>query len=514
MKPVIVLVVAFLALAALAATQAIQRNFFTVNTAPVVQATAGTNVFVTFTQAGQTRTYLVDVPTPSSLPFSVITNAPWLTNHQSTAVSFDAGLSVSNALSIHGAAVFDAELIMGGTTNAILYADGSATFAQGFAGIGITGDALFNSVSIDNPAVIVLANDGHVSFDSGQFVSDGLGDVAAKLFNGSGAGLTNVTVAATNVFSGGQLPIGTVSTGLSSVAGPLLTSNGVARSYSYNAGALTNLPAASLTGSGTNNTTGSAGSLTGGATNQVYAFGSSAGWNGSIGVSNVTMSGNIGFSKDSVFTIGTASLRPLTVSTLDLAAYRDVFATSSMQIASHAQLTSPNANELQIHNAYGSATYARVIVSNLSATAEITATNGVFGAYGCMTMSTGTVVVATSTSTNKFTAFSYVKTFGGIGSLTNTSIVVTNAGDYCISFGCSLLGGNGDAVKALILTNDAVCPLIMFEKTMQNPAIAETGFKEVVVNLPASCRVGIGIANGSANNTSVQNLCFNVKGAN
>lgn len=42
--------------------QPLQRQFFTTNTAPVVQVTQGSNVFITFTAAGQTRTYKVDVP--------------------------------------------------------------------------------------------------------------------------------------------------------------------------------------------------------------------------------------------------------------------------------------------------------------------------------------------------------------------------------------------------------------------------------------------------------------------
>lgn len=144
----------------------------------------------------------------------------------------------------------------------------------------------------------------------------------------------------------------------------------------------------------------------------------------------------------------------------------------------------------------------------------LTATNGVFGAYGCLTMSTGIVSVATSTSTNLFTDWAYKKSFGGIGIETNANFVCTNAGDYRISFGCSMLGGNGDAVKTLVFTNDTVCPIIMFEKTMQSPAVAETGFKEFVVSLPALCRVSCRIADLSATATSIQNICFNIKGAN
>jgi hypothetical protein len=54
---------------------------------------------------------------------------------------------------------------------------------------------------------------------------------------------TNATLYASNIVSGGQLPLGTVSTGLSAQAGPFLTTNGAARSYSYNGVLFTNLDA-------------------------------------------------------------------------------------------------------------------------------------------------------------------------------------------------------------------------------------------------------------------------------
>lgn len=77
------------------------------------------------------------------------------------------------------------------------------------------------------------------------------GAVTGLSFTGDGSGITNLpaasSVAASNVFSGGQLPLGTVSGGLdSSIAGPMLTTNGTARFYSYNAGGLTNLQPAGM----------------------------------------------------------------------------------------------------------------------------------------------------------------------------------------------------------------------------------------------------------------------------
>lgn len=159
-------------------------------------------------------------------------------------------------------------------------------------------------------------------------------------------------------------------------------------------------------------------------------------------------------------------------------------------------------------------THTNLVAQKLIAADMVISTNGVFGAFGCATMGTGTVAVATSASTNIFDAYSYTKTFGGIGVVSNSTFMVTNAGTWLISFGASLLGGSGDTVKLLVYTNDVHCGLVSFVKTMQTPAIAETGFKEFAVTLPANCLVSFKAANSAANATSIQNLCVNVKGAN
>lgn len=154
------------------------------------------------------------------------------------------------------------------------------------------------------------------------------------------------------------------------------------------------------------------------------------------------------------------------------------------------------------------------VYSNLNVSGPIISTNFIVGGYGCLTMATGTVSVATSASTNLFLAYSYADNFGSIGIETNANFVTTNAGRYRISFGCSMKGGNGDDVKTMVFTNGVHCGVITFEKIMQNPAIAETGFKEFTVTTPALCRISLQIANGSVTSTEIQNLCFNVKGAN
>lgn len=55
-----------------------QRQFFTTNTDPVVQAVAGSNVFVTYTLVGQTRTYTIDASGGTNI---VTTNIFYTTNN-------------------------------------------------------------------------------------------------------------------------------------------------------------------------------------------------------------------------------------------------------------------------------------------------------------------------------------------------------------------------------------------------------------------------------------------------
>lgn len=58
------------------------RNFFTTNTAPVVQVTAGSNAFVTFSTtepAGQVRTYRIDVPTMGGTGSGIYVSSNYVT---------------------------------------------------------------------------------------------------------------------------------------------------------------------------------------------------------------------------------------------------------------------------------------------------------------------------------------------------------------------------------------------------------------------------------------------------
>lgn len=69
------------------------------------------------------------------------------------------------------------------------------------------------------------------------------GSVTAASFSGTAS-----SIAASNVFSGGVLPLGTVSSGITGFGGPMLTSNSVARFWTWNGGALTNLNGAQVVG--------------------------------------------------------------------------------------------------------------------------------------------------------------------------------------------------------------------------------------------------------------------------
>lgn len=173
MRTAILGAVTVLVFLTIAAALPIQRNFFTVNTAPVVQTTAGSNVFVTFTQVGQTRTYRVDVPT-------------------------------------NGASATSFGILQG--TNVVLLTNGTV-------------------VTIEVPS------------QTNGFTSIVYSNAATFI------------VYATNVLSGGQLPIGTVATnGASTNAGAYLRTDGSSRFWSFDLGAGTNLNASALAG-GTANAT-------------------------------------------------------------------------------------------------------------------------------------------------------------------------------------------------------------------------------------------------------------------
>lgn len=564
----------------------IWRNFWTTNANAREVVAAGTNCFVTFSTSGtDVRTYTIDVPTNAPTPSLGVTSG----------------------------------------TNIVVTTNGTVVTVNGFTDTNIVNLLAAHQAS--------LATNG---------------------------GVSTLSIYASNVLSGGQIPLGTVSTGLSAVAGPFLTTNGVARSYSFNGGGLTNVTAAAVSnGVGITNATLAGPTIvgivtntgntfwTGGETRTNYSTGNWMKYTNGVsswGLSNngatitadgvigvITLSGpapsfalkpnsggeiDIGvggstnliinapiaatsFSGSGAALTGVVDSTGLTnVARLNAANTFTAAQTFSGTASNSFRLAPTNAavagviynptnDSLSASGTIFSPTFSGIIASvnstphtysigsfglsaqdqmivmrdgtrlfgfgnntsvgtfriyanpativadsaatlivgngltsplylngNPTVAGTLTATNGVFGAYGCLTMSTGVVTVATSASTNQFSAWSYLKTFGGMGTETNSNIVVTNAGDYRISFGCSMKGGNSDAIKTLVFTNGVVCTILMFEKTMQSPAIAETGFKEFVVTLPALCRVSLYVADLSANSVDIQNACLNVKGAN
>lgn len=117
-------------------------------------------------------------------------------------------------------------------------------------GTGLTNVSATNvvgalQVSTGDSRILVHSPNGDITLnDDLDLTTIGTDLLVNGTITGTGSGITGIP--ATNIFSGGQLPLGTVSTGLSAVAGPFLTTNGVARSYSYNASALTNFNASNL----------------------------------------------------------------------------------------------------------------------------------------------------------------------------------------------------------------------------------------------------------------------------
>lgn len=138
-------------------------------------------------------------------------------------------------------------------------------------------------------------------------------------------------------------------------------------------------------------------------------------------------------------------------------------------------------------------------------------TNLIYSSLGTLAQGTGTVTVATGTlllSTN----YSYAYASGGISIETNSSLVLSNAGDYEISFGSLIAGANGDALNLNVLTNRVPCTIAKLAHTASAVVLSETGFKEYIVTLPAMCRVGLNPTNTlTASPMTLQNTVLNVR---
>ena len=157
-------------------------------------------------------------------------------------------------------------------------------------------------------------------------------------------------------------------------------------------------------------------------------------------------------------------------------------------------------------------TAATAIAVNVGGT--ITATNGVFGAYGCMTVSTGVVTTGASAGPNNFTNFHYLKSFGGISIVTNTAFLVSNAGDYRISFGAAMQSGAADSLALQVFTNNVECSIAQLIVDTPAVPIYETSFKEFIVTLPAATYVHLASTNSDTSAQLLKNVVFNIGGAN
>lgn len=143
----------------------------------------------------------------------------------------------------------------------------------------------------------------------------------------------------------------------------------------------------------------------------------------------------------------------------------------------------------------------------------ITANGLINGAYGSLAMGTGAVTIASGTLMTN--VWSYSSTSGSIGVETNTTLVVTNAGNYFISFGSLIAGANTDVLNLKLVTNGVPVNIVKLSFTCTAQSTSETGFKEFAIALPAMCRVGLNPTNTlTAANMTIQNTVLNVKGAN
>jgi hypothetical protein len=109
-----------------------------------------------------------------------------------------------------------------------------------------------------------------------------------------------------------------------------------------------------------------------------------------------------------------------------------------------------------------------------------------------------------------FTNWNYSSVGGSIGVATNTTLVVTNGGAYRISFGSLIAGSNNDNLQLNIVTNGVVCAIVKLVFTSVTGQLSETGFKDVIVDLPALCRVGLNPTNANSANMTVQNMVLTV----
>lgn len=133
--------------------------------------------------------------------------------------------------------------------------------------------------------------------------------------------------------------------------------------------------------------------------------------------------------------------------------------------------------------------------------------------FASLACPTGSVVVA-SAATNKFTAWSYAVSGGGIGIVTNTMLWVTNAGWYDMHLGSRLLGGNGATVRNMIFTNDVHMGVVWHEVLHGTPATSDTEYKSAIVYLPANCRVDMRVADSGSANVTVNQPVLKIMGAN
>jgi hypothetical protein len=156
------------------------------------------------------------------------------------------------------------------------------------------------------------------------------------------------------------------------------------------------------------------------------------------------------------------------------------------------------------------------IKTNLTVVGTVTATNGVFGAYGSMSIgTTNATYTPGATTTNIISGYDYRKAFGGIGIVTN-SFWVTNAGDYRISFGSAIQpGANNQTQHITVRTNGVDWPYVRLTVNNLSSTAWETGFKETVITLPANAVVSLWFWDSSTTGTaSTANLVFNLRPAN
>lgn len=150
---------------------------------------------------------------------------------------------------------------------------------------------------------------------------------------------------------------------------------------------------------------------------------------------------------------------------------------------------------------------------NLTVSGLVTATNGVFGSFGTMALTTNMAVVI-NTTTQAFTGFNYVVS---TGSIANNGTGFTNAiaGYYRIRVGASYLSSDAANTIGKVYTNGVICNLVSFHRGFTAATtVYGNANSENTVYLPANCYTQFAIGSDANETLTFAHADFSMSPAN